>query len=91
MTPKEIDRISRSFLGHIATSRAARDAMAAAKTDTDFADVINDTVVPKDNVRPEDVPAIRQRVAEMFDSASREDPALFRTHFQHPVDPPGGG
>ena len=45
MTNKEIDRISRSWVGHIATNPKVREKMSAAKTDTDWADLINELLL----------------------------------------------
>ncbi|HEV8020606.1 MAG TPA: hypothetical protein VGP41_05040 [Candidatus Lustribacter sp.] len=66
MTNKEIARITRSWVGHITTNPSVRDQMAGDKTNDDWADLINDTVIPKDNVTPDDVPKIRDAMAQMF-------------------------
>lgn len=66
MTNSEYDRISRSWVGHVATDPAVREKMNAAKNRADLADLINQTVIPKDNVTAADIPEIQKRVMAMF-------------------------
>lgn len=67
MTPAENSRISRSFYGHITTDQSVRDKLAAAGDDHNaLADVINQTVAPNYNVRPEDIPGIKTAYQNIF-------------------------
>jgi hypothetical protein len=71
MTKSDLDRISRSWVGHIATSPDLRETMnkVLAKGpagDEEMADLINQTVIPKDNVSKDDVPAIKAHIDTML-------------------------
>jgi hypothetical protein len=71
MTPAQIDQIARNFIGHIATSPALRVACQAVFTlnvdvDTRMALIITEAVGPDVPITPADVPAIRDRVNELF-------------------------
>ncbi len=67
MTPEDIDRISRSLVGHLATDPPVRKAFAATRADAaKAADLINETVQPRVPVSPEDVPTIMKYVTKMF-------------------------
>jgi hypothetical protein len=82
-TNKDIDRISRSWAGHLATNpdvRAQMNDVLDNGTDEDMADLINQTVVPKDNVHEDDVPAIKAKTNTMLQA---QDLALHQTNLQH--------
>jgi hypothetical protein len=66
MTKKDIERVSRSWAGHLATNPQVRKQFASAKTPTAKADLINDTVIPKDNVQVGDVPKIQANIQKYF-------------------------
>jgi hypothetical protein len=71
MTNKDIDRISRSWVGHIATNPDVRNQMntilnKGPKGNEEMADLINSTVVPKDNVGADDVPLIQTKANAML-------------------------
>lgn len=66
MTKKELDRISRSWVGHLATRPDLRAQADAIKSNESFADLINDTVAPNNTVQPEDVPAIKKAVLSLY-------------------------
>ncbi len=82
MTKKEIDRISRSLVGHLGTSPQVRARMGAAKTDEERVDIINETVVPKDNIKVEHLPAVQSRVRELFKEEEQPDPGEGKGIFQ---------
>jgi polysaccharide pyruvyl transferase WcaK-like protein len=76
MTNNDLDRISRSWAGHLATTPELRGQMEKAKSDEAMADLINQTVVPKDNVSAEHVPTIQRQVNQMFAVRNGGDTAL---------------
>ena len=89
MTKKDIDRISRSWVGHVATNPAVRDKMNDVLnngTDEDMADLINQTVVPKDNVGAADVPAIKTKINTML--AAGANVLANHTNLQHAASGP---
>lgn len=67
MTKDELTRVSRNFVGHIATDPEAREAMNTARGDkTAMAKVINKYVDPKVSVTEADVDDIQNRVDQMY-------------------------
>lgn len=88
MTKKDIERVTRSFVGHLATHPNLRDrlnSLVASKDNEGIADLINETVVPKDNVTSQDVPQIRTLAAKML--PAKQTPGTG----SHVVNVVGGG
>lgn len=89
MTDEEVDRISRSWVGHIGTSMVVREAMLlVGSNNAALAALINETVVPKNDVQPEDIPAIQACVAVMFVESEQPDPDDGQGILQY-TGPPG--
>jgi hypothetical protein len=66
MTNAEIERVSRSWIGHLATDPQVREKLSKAHTDAEKARLINETVIPKDKVEAKDVPEIARHVKMMI-------------------------
>jgi hypothetical protein len=75
MTKGEIERVSRSWIGHLATDPEVREKLARARSDAEVANLINETVTPKETVAAEDVPAIKRHVAMMIVEGKEPDPS----------------
>jgi hypothetical protein len=90
MTKADIERVSRSWIGHLATNPQVREKLSTAHTDADVAHLINETVVPKDKVEAQHVVAIKQHVQRMMVEGKVPDP-LENFQILNVVHPGPGG
>jgi hypothetical protein len=75
MTKADIERVSRSWIGHLATDPQVREKLSRARSDADTASLINETVIPKEKVEAKDVPAIARHVQTMMVEGKEPDPS----------------
>jgi len=82
MTKAQLERVSRSFIGHLITDpqlrKAVRDASRVPGRTTPearIAALINKTLAPKTPVKPEHVPAIRKRMNALV--SKKQSPRSF--------------
>ncbi len=85
-----IDQITRSWVGHLATNPRVREQLLGAESNVQIANVINETVMPQDPVQPEDVPAIMDLASQMLVQGDQPPPGNFQI-VNVIVHPPGGG
>jgi ribosomal protein L19E len=90
MTNADIERVSRSWIGHLATNPQVREKLSKARSDDDIASLINDTVIPKDKVEATDVPAIARHVQMMMVEVKEPHP-LQNFQILNVVHPGSGG
>lgn len=74
MTNAEIERVSRSWIGHLATNPQVREKLSKARSDAEIASLINETVMPEDKVEANHVPAIGLHVRMMMVESNEPHP-----------------
>jgi hypothetical protein len=90
MNDSEIDQVSRSWAGHLATNPKLRQRVnALAGDDAALADLVNSTVKPQVKVGPADVPKVKAHVLKAFGGPLPEDHERGIT-FNRLDDPPWG-
>lgn len=71
MTKKEIDQLSRSWIGHLATNIELRKQFETLTHDrapaSVWVDLINQTVNPKTPCTVDDLEAIQEHIRDMYD------------------------
>ena len=90
MTNADIERVSRSWIGHLATNPHVREKLLKARSDAEMASLINETVIPKENVEAKDVPAIAGHVKVMLVEGKEPNP-LHDFQILNVVFPGSGG
>jgi hypothetical protein len=90
MTEADIERVSRSWIGHLATNPRVREQMSKTRSDADEAKLINETVAPKEHVEAKDVPAIARHVRAMMVEGKEPNP-LQEFQILNVVHPGSGG
>ncbi len=75
----DIDQITRSWVGHLATNPRVREALAGAGSSNEkIANLINETVMPQNLVQPGDVQNIMTLAASMIVVGDKPPPGNFQ-------------
>jgi hypothetical protein len=85
----DIDGITRSWVGHLATNPQVREKLLGAQSNVQIANLINETVMPQNRVQPEDVPDIMALAQLMIVQGDVPPPGNFQI-VNVIIHPPGG-